>query len=200
MKRGLMILGAIVIAAILIILFYPVEASDDYIEDPSDFGIWGQDITINFKDGSSSKLKSLPTATSYRYEDKEVASIGYHLYANVIEAEKVMFDFQNFMITFEVDGEHVYDMPCEYYEQMFINSTGEWSDLYIAGTVPIGTILSTTDVGDHTITIKPTGTYRFRIAEGTWQTKDDLPDSTTFYMTIDQTYSVFFDFSHQYLF
>ena len=200
MKKAIYVFGVIIVAAILIILFYPVEASDDYIEQPSDFGIWGQDIKINFKDGSSSNLKSLPTATSYLYEGKEIVSVSYHLYANIVEAGGVMFDFTNFKITFKVDNETAYQMPCEYYHQMFVNTTNEWSDLYIEGTVPIGALLSPSDFGNHKITIEPTGIYRFRIAESQWMTKDDIPSPTDFYVTVEQTQTIVFDFSHQYLF
>jgi len=192
---------AIAIIAIVIIaglvIYTQTGSSNPYWETENEFGIWQEEIIINYKDGSSQSLKILMDNTNkffqtVKYEGQEIDTIMNKVRATAHSSDYggVEVDINNLQIGCAI---YRYNPAEVVWEKTFTYSGTKQGDIeqqfVIAEAVVLIEIRATAlDLPEDTYSIafKPMGDVRYRGTDPTGEWKEDvtLPDQRYIYIDV----------------
>lgn len=163
---------AVVISALIIVALFALEASEipEY-ETPATFGSWGEEIIINYEDGSSEPLKTLQEGllSTLTYDDKAISGFTYRLKAKAVSDDytNAEVEFDNVQLSIKVTQNTslaleriltwqsiVYNVPVDdTYHQLGGDQNISLKPLFDDGGYIAGT---------YTISFMPSGDVRYR--------------------------------------
>jgi len=203
------ILGIVAILVIVMLAFVTIvviagdgiwstpweDDDDDDIPDSGSIGgEWGQEIVIEYADGTSESLKSsmdsLQTKLSINIGGKEVSMIKYNLKAKAtgVGYNLVDVDLQNYVASWNLnDGNTVVNTvttTASNYPPTIrtIEVDGSWHTVF--GVTRDATTIAPSDLaaGTYTLSLVPSGSLSYE-KDGAW-IDADLPDTISFEVTI----------------
>lgn len=143
-KIGTTIL-VIAILIIAIVSIYFVVTDSGLYESDTEFGFWGQLITVNYEDGSSESLSLL-------FGGKEVESLTYELRAKNTLEEPIIVDLSDYKIDFSI-GDDTYT----YFFTGTSYSVPADGDYHSVETISVSASLFETPEEDCNLVIEPGG-------------------------------------------
>lgn len=169
MKKIIMVIIVVAIVILAIVAVAYTVLSDSIWEDDTDFGNWGQEIILEYADGSSEPLKPL-SLFSLMYDGKTLAAIRYRLSAKAsgVGYDYAEIDLESYSLQITITGHEsppfVHEFTVNGFVTYDIGMNNEWytitneridADLFDPNgeTLPIGL---------YTITITPTGSIFYR--------------------------------------
>ena len=203
---------SIIVVVMLVIVAIAVTASDGIWPtpwspdpDPNDIsGSWGQEIIIEYADGTTGSLKlACDAPLSIWSGDREIRGIHYILNAKAegIGYSNIAYDVTGFGYTYEAtDGSNTntWSVSCSGYSLTDRPVDGQWHQLIRHYTSVDDIILDTFSPGDYTVTVTSSGNIKYS-ADGEPQvTVTTLPDTISFTLLVKQDKSISVSFSSGY--
>jgi hypothetical protein len=99
-------IAAIIVVAAIVVVFYETEASP-YYETENQFGSWGEEILIEYEDGSTDSLKLLETSAppgALTYGGKSINTVYYRLKAKATGTgyDEACIKITNFVVDIKI--------------------------------------------------------------------------------------------------
>lgn len=191
---ALLIVGILVVVALSVIaLANPIWPT------PTAFGAWGQEIVIEYADGTRQSLKlvfDVPGLAMF-HEGKPVVAIHYILDAKASDGSGTLeTDISGFRYVFELEQSGVAKYTATRNPSLLIendiiptNIDGNWHMLFThpSGVTYLNAVSKEVGDGTFSLWIKPGGTLRYRIQGDTEWTTANLPDEVAFTVTTSDT-------------
>jgi len=179
MKKILSIVAIIIILGLVIVTVGMGSMSDENYETTTEFGAWGQEILIQYDDGTEESLKPIMSnplnkmVMSITHEGKKVSQFTYILkcQATGTGPDTIEVDVRDFYVNWvlkygsTVRNTFVYDTSA--IERTIATNAG-WQTVFSAG----GTINNVAPEGKmsintpYTLEIKPTGSIKYNYGDG----------------------------------
>lgn len=203
-------IGSIIIVVMLVIVAIVVTAGDGIWPTPWEegdiSGSWGQEIIIEYADGTTGSLKlACDAPLSIWSGDREIRGIYYILKAKAegIGYSNIAYDITGFGYTYEAtygSNTNTWSVSCIGYSLADRPVDGQWHQLIRHYTSADDIIPNTFPPGEYTITVSSVGYICFS-ADGEPQVcllSTDLPDTISFTLLVKQDKSISVSFSSGY--
>ena len=207
MKKVIGGIIAILVVVMLVFVAVVVLAGDGIWPTPWEedniSGAWGQEIIIEYADGTNESLKLGCDKLSIWSGSKEIRGLYYILNAKAegIGYNSILYDITGFTFTYEASSgslKNIEQIPCSGYTLAARPVDGEWHQILRHYSSASDIIPTDFSAGDYTVVISSSGNIKYS-ADGEAQvTVSDLPDTINFTLTVKQDKSISVSFSSGY--
>ena len=192
------IIVVLVIAAGIVIYLYPeLTGSEPYWETPNEFGSWGQELILEYEDGTSQSVKPLVEneLLSVYHSGKKVTGYQYKIKgkASGVGWDTVEVDFSEFVVT--VNSKDASDDIWNFYPHSFTSVTSfsvddQWYSLCSISGGITNVFLDEMRSGIYTLNFVPSGSIRYKAnPDGDWEI-GNLPDCIGLTMEVQKDQDV----------
>jgi len=169
MKRTKIIIG-LAIAIILVVAASYFVLGDRMFSEQNEFGDWGQEVILNYADGSTRSLGILATNPLQKltYERQTVVSITYKLSCKATGEgyQAITIDMSQHTLTIYMDS-IAFNPIKNFPNTIQVPVDGQWHVIH-EQTISVLDFTSGISVGDHTLKLVCGGTLRYQVESGNW--------------------------------
>ena len=179
------------------------EGTDDSGTTNAVTGSWGQEIIIEYADGTTESLKlACDAPLSIWSGDREIRGIHYKLNAKAEgSASNILYDITEFTYTYKAASGTAINsvvVSCSDYTLSSRPVDGQWHELIKHYTSAEDIIPDTFPPGDYTITVTSSGNIKYEAGSEAKVTATNLPATINFTLLLKADSSVSVSFSSGY--
>jgi len=189
------IVGIIILILIIagVYFFTAYSSGEEQYESDVEFGAWGQEVLLEYEDGTTSSMTPVSTLSTFKHDGKEVVALQYHLNAKATGTTygTIRLHFTTYTISFRLEEKSTKIISLKDYipsQTIDFDVDSEWHEMVNVRFSIYDLVPEYTTAGTYTLTCTPDGDINYWYPDNEI-TKATLPCVVEATLTVEEDYN-----------